>query len=483
MTDFVSTLNIDLSLILPEIILFTAASLILLLSFMRKASSLAIVLAAAGLAGAMVVAATQWNVSGNAFSGMVTLDKFGVMFKLLFCLGSLVSLLIAYRYFQVKGIERPEFYALLLFSTLGMMVMATTTDLIVMFLGLEIMSVPLYVMAGFNRHSAHSNEAGVKYFIMGAFATAFLLLGIAFIFGASKTTDLRVLTTDYAYFAARSAGYLYTGVGLVLIGFGFKVAAVPFHAWVPDVYQGAPTPVTAFFSVGPKAAGVAVLLRIFLFGFGAMPNISTAFWILAVLTMTVGNILAVRQDNVKRMLAYSSIAHAGYILVGLAAGGSEAVSAAIFYLVGYTMFNLGAFAILSALEMRRGCTCDFSELTGLGKSNPILAVLLALFMFALTGFPPTVGFFGKLYIFSAAVKAGMIGLVVIGVLNSFVSVYYYLRVIKTSFFDDVTSAPSPATVSPAIMAAIAITAIGTLLLGLFPGQLLQFSQEALFAAL
>ncbi len=483
MHDFVSTLNIDFSLILPELILFAAASIILLLSFSRKANSTAVILGALGLAGAMVVASSQWNSPGSGFSGMVTLDKFGVIFKMLFCTGSLVSLLIAYRYFQVKNIERPEFYALLLYSTLGMMVMATTTDMIVMFLGLEIMSVPLYVMAGFARHSAQSNEAGVKYFIMGAFATAFLLLGIAFIFGAAKTTDLRVIATDYAYLAARSSGYLLTGVGLVIIGFGFKVAAVPFHAWVPDVYQGAPTPVTAFFSVGPKAAGVAVLLRIFIFGFGAMPNVSTVFWILAVLTMTVGNVLAVRQDNVKRMLAYSSIAHAGYILVGLAAGGSEAVSAAIFYLVGYTMFNLGAFAILSAIEMRRGGSCEFSELTGLGKSNPVLATVLALFMFALTGFPPTVGFFGKLYIFSAAVNAGMIGLVVIGVLNSFVSVYYYLRVIKTSFFDDAPAVTSPVSVAPAIVAAIVITAIGTLLLGIFPGQLLEFSKHALFAAL
>jgi NADH-quinone oxidoreductase subunit N len=483
MTDITSSLSIDIAMILPEIILVAAASLILLVSFHRNGNAVAVLVAALGLAAAMIISSAQWNSPGTGFSGMVTVDKFSVMFKMLFCLGSLISILIAYRYLQVKGIERPEFYALILFSTMGMMVMATTTDLVVMFLGLEIMSVPLYVLAGFAPHSAQSNEAGVKYFIMGAFATAFLLLGIAFVYGASKSTDLRVLVTDFAYLEARSGGFLYAGIGLILIGFGFKVAAVPFHAWVPDVYQGAPTPVTAFFSVGPKAAGIAVMLRIFIYGFGELPSLSTVFWILAVLTMTVGNILAVRQDNVKRMLAYSSIAHAGYILVGLAAGGSEAVSAATFYLVGYTMFNLGAFAILTALEMRRGATCEFSELQGLGKTNPVLAVMLALFMFALTGFPPTVGFFGKLYIFSAAVNAGLIGLVVIGVLNSFVSVYYYLRVIKTSFFDDVTGVPIPATVSPAIMAAIIITAIGTLLLGIFPGQLLDFSRAALFGGM
>jgi NADH-quinone oxidoreductase subunit N len=483
MTDFVSTLSIDMRLIMPELALVVAASLILLVSFHRKGSALAVLLATAGLLVAMMLSIQQWDNPSSGFAGMVTVDNFGVMFKVLFCLGSLISILIAYRFLQVKGIERPEFYSLMAFSTMGMMVMANTTDLIVMFLGLEIMSVPLYVMAGFARRSAQSNEAGVKYFIMGAFATAFLLLGIAFVYGASTTTDLRLLVANFGTIAANSGGYLYAGAALILIGFGFKVAAVPFHAWVPDVYQGAPTPVTAFFSVGPKAAGFAVLLRIFIYGFGAMPELTTVFWVLAVLTMTVGNILAIRQDNVKRMLAYSSISHAGYILVALSVGGREAISSAVFYLVGYAMFNLGAFAVLTVLETRKGTSCEFSELTGLGRTNPVLATVLAVFMFALSGFPPTVGFFGKLYIFGAAIKAGYIGLAVIGVLNSFVSVYYYLRVIKTSFFDDVSGQPVPATLTPAIFAALVITLIGTLALGIFPQQLLDFSRFALFASM
>ncbi|MBI5267222.1 MAG: NADH-quinone oxidoreductase subunit N, partial [candidate division Zixibacteria bacterium] len=296
MTDYVSTLSIDLRLVLPEVALVIAASLILLVSFHRKANSLAVLLATAGLLAALLLSMRQWDNPSAGFAGMVMADNFGVMFKVLFCLGSLITILIAYRFMQEKGIEKPEFYSLLLFSTMGMMVMANSTDLVVMFLGLEIMSVPLYVIAGFARHLPQSNEAGAKYFIMGAFATAFLLLGIAFLFGAAKTTDLRLLVANFSYIASTSGTYLYAGAGLILIGFGFKVAAVPFHTWVPDVYQGAPTPVTAFFSVGPKAAGIAVLLRIFLYGLGAMPELTTAFWVLAVLTMTVGNILAIRQD-------------------------------------------------------------------------------------------------------------------------------------------------------------------------------------------
>ena len=312
MQDPISTLAIDFSLILPEIALLTAASLILLLAFSRKIDQLAPWIGLLGLLTALGLSIGQWGANGDGFAGMVSVDQFGVIFKVLFCSASTLCLLMAYRYFKVRHIDRPEFYALLLVSTMGMMVMANTNDLVVMFLGLEIMSVPLYVMAGFNRRSLESNEAGIKYFIMGAFATGFLLMGIAFVYGAAETTDLNRIITDYSYIVDRAGTYLYAGAALILVGFGFKVAAVPFHSWVPDVYQGAPTPVTAFFSVAPKAAGFAVLLRIFANGFAGMDILGNVFWVLAVLTMTVGNIMALRQDNVKRMLAFSSIAHAGY---------------------------------------------------------------------------------------------------------------------------------------------------------------------------
>ncbi len=375
MQDYTSTLSIDLSLIFPEIALLVAAAVILLFAFWRKIEHFAPWIALVGLMAALGLSLSQWGANGDGFAAMVTVDQFGVIFKVLFCVAAILCLLMAYRYFQTRHINRPEFYALLLVSTMGMMVMANTNDLVVMFLGLEIMSVPLYVMAGFNRRSLESNEAGIKYFVMGAFATGFLLMGIAFVFGAAETTNLNRIITDYSYIAAHAGIYLYAGAALILIGFGFKVAAVPFHTWVPDVYEGAPTPVTAFFSVAPKAAGFAVLLRIFADGFAEMEFLTNVFWVLAVLTMTVGNIMALRQDNVKRMLAYSSISHAGYILVGLAVGGADGISAAIFYLVGYMMFNLGGFAIVTLLETRSGCKSDFSELAGLSRSNPYLVVL------------------------------------------------------------------------------------------------------------
>lgn len=483
MTDYVSTLSIDLSLIAPELVLLAAAALILLFIPLRKMASLAPVIAVLAFILSFYLAVGQWHYSGSGFAGLVTCDSFGVMFKLIFLLASFLSLLIAHRFFVVKGIDKPEFYALLLFSTIGMMVMANTIDLVVMFLGLEIMSIPLYVMAAFNRRSLESNEAGIKYFIMGAFASAFLLMGIAFIYGAAETTDFRRIVADFSYIVANYRIYLYAGTALILVGFGFKVAIVPFHTWVPDVYQGAPTPVTGFFSVAPKAAGFAVMLRIFLYGFERIALLTDIFWVLAVLTMTVGNIMALRQDNVKRMLAYSSIAHAGYIMIALVVGGSEAISAALFYLVAYTFFNLGAFAVVTILEIRSGCKSDFVELAGIGKATPYLSAVLALFMFALAGFPPTVGFFGKFYLFSAAVKAGYIWLAVIGVMNSFVSVYYYLRVIKTSYMDPYEGQPAVVKLVPSIFLVLIITAVGTLGLGFFPQKLLELSQAALFAFL
>ncbi len=479
--DFTSA-SINFELIYPEISLLVAAFVILLAAAQKQLSRLAPAIALIGMALAIGFAVRQWDNQESGFFGMITCDNFGTAFKIIFVATSAIVALLAHRFLNVKGLMRPEFYALLLISTMGMMVMANTTDLVVMFLGLEIMSVPLYVLAGFARRSLESNEAGIKYFIMGAFASAFLLLGIAFVFGGSGATDLRRLVADFGYIAANYEFYLYSGIALILVGFGFKVGAVPFHSWVPDVYQGAPTPVTAFFSVGPKAAGFAVMLRIFLFGFEAMEALTMVFYVMAVATMTVGNVLALRQENVKRMLAYSSISHAGYIMVALVVG-ADAIGAAIFYLAGYVMFNLGAFATLTLLESRSGCRSDMKELVGLSKANPYLAAVLALFMFALAGFPPTVGFFGKFFVFSSAVKAGYIWLAVIGVLNSFVSVYYYLRVVKAAYFEQPESAFVPVKYSASIVAALAITAIGTLALGLLPQTLVELSQRAIFAFL
>ena len=482
MIDFTS-LAANFNIIYPELSLLIGAFLVLMVGLVKKLRPYCSVLAFVSMLFALGFSISQWGFQESGFFGMVTCDNFGVVFKIIFVAVSILTLFIAHRFMIVKQIYRTEFYALLLISTMGMMVMANTTDLVVMFLGLEILSVPLYVMAGFARRSLISNEAGIKYFVMGAFASAFVLMGIAFVYGASATTDLRRIVADFSFIVSHSHLYMYTGVSLILIGFGFKVAAVPFHTWVPDVYHGAPTPVTAFFSIGPKAAGFAVLLRIFIYGFAAVVELTVVFWVLAVLTMTVGNVLALLQDNIKRMLAYSSIAHAGYILVAFTVGGHDAISSAVFYLIAYMMFNLGAFAVIVHLETRSGCKSEFPELAGLSKTNPYLTAILALFMFALAGFPPTVGFFGKFYIFSAAVKSGFIWLAVIGVMNSFVSVYYYLRVIKTSYFEDVEGAPVPAVWSPSIALVLLITVIGTLGFGFFPARLLEFSQSAIFAFL
>ncbi|KAA3631931.1 MAG: NADH-quinone oxidoreductase subunit N, partial [Calditrichaeota bacterium] len=366
-------------------------------------------------------------------------------------------------------------------SVMGMMVMANSTDLIVIFMGLEIMSVPLYVLAGFAKRNLMSNESGIKYFIMGAFASAFLLMGIAFIFGAAETTDLRRIVANFTYTYSQSQAYLVSGIGLILVGFAFKVGAAPFHSWVPDVYQGAPTPVTAFFSVGPKAAGFAALLRIFLYGFNQFEALSTLFWIIAVLTMIIGNVLALRQTNVKRLLAYSSIAHAGYVFVALAVGGTNAVSAAVFYLVAYSLFNLGGFAVVTMLETKAQAKSELSELAGLAKAHPYLSALLALFMFALSGFPPTVGFIGKFYIFSEAVKNGFIWLTVIGVMNSFLSVYYYFKVIKAAYFDKAEIEFKPIAIHPAIFIVIIVCALGTIGIGFFPQEIIELSKSAIIA--
>ncbi len=472
--------TIDLGLIAPEIIIAAVAMLILLLGNVVRRRTILAYFGLFGLVAALLTALPRWGNPASGFYGMVQADNFAIFFKIIFIIAAGLTILMARRYLISHEIESPEFYALLLFSAVGMMVMAATSDLVVIFLGLEIMSVPLYVMAAFARHDVSSNEAGIKYFIMGAFASGILIYGIALVYGATGTTDLRRILADWGFFEMHSQLFLYSGAILVLIGFGFKVAAVPFHMWVPDVYQGAPTPVTAFFSVAPKAAGFAALLRIFTYGFADMSQLWAILWILAVLTMTVGNILAIFQDNIKRMLAYSSIAHAGYILVALTAGGDGAVSSAAYYLLAYTFFNLGAFAVITLIDTRNSSTAQIDEMQGLSGRHPFLAAVLALFMFALAGFPPTAGFMGKFYIFSEAIKNGYIGLAIIGVMNSFVSVYYYLRVVVVSFFARPNKEFEAVSYTPAIFIVLVITAAGTLILGILPGYWLSLARAGIF---
>ena len=484
----IAPLVTDISIVAPEIVLLVVGMLILIFGSIIKSRGLAAYSAFIGLIGALIISIMQWGAPQSGFYGMVQNDNFSIFFNFIFISAGLLTILMAKNYFAVRGIDRFEFYALILFSIVGMMTMASSSNLVVIFLGLEIMSVPLYVMAGFARHDPNSNEAGIKYFIMGAFATGFLLYGIALMYGATGTTDLRKIVADFGFISMHSGLFLYAGAFLILIGFAFKVAAVPFHMWVPDVYQGAPTPVTAYFSVAPKAAGFAALLRIFIFGLAGVENLSILLWIMAVLTMTVGNILAIYQGNIKRLLAYSSIAHAGYILVALTAGGEGAVSASLYYLLAYTFFNLGGFAIVTMIDTRTGSKALIDEMKGLSGRHPYLAALLALFMFALAGFPPTAGFFGKFYIFSEAVKSGYIWLAIIGVMNSFVSVYYYLRIVVAAYFGkpDLVNPASdgkefqPVSLKPALLLVLLITGIGTLLLGFMPQYFIELSRLSIF---
>jgi NADH-quinone oxidoreductase subunit N len=416
----------------------------------------------------------------SLFGGMFVHDGFTVFFTLLFCAIALVSVLISWDYVKRMRLPAAEYYTLLLSATLGMVVMAASNDLITVFLGLELMSLALYVMVGSRRGQLESNEAALKYFLLGAFASGFLLYGIALIYGATGSTNLRGITAFMSDSPLGRSPLFITGALLLLVGFGFKVAAVPFHMWTPDAYEGAPTSVTAFMSAGAKAAGFAALLRVA----GTALTVAEIDWRpiltgLAILTMTVGNVSALLQTNVKRMLAYSSIAHAGYVLVALAAGGTQGASAALFYLAVYSFMNLGAFGILALLGRGQDERVLISDLAGLGFRQPLLGLAMTVFMISLGGIPPTAGFMGKIYVFGAALDAGLVPLVIVGVLNSVVSVFYYLRITVAMYMSE-EPAGGPVEVSwaaPGTLALIATLAV-TLWWGIQAQALLVSAQES-----
>ena len=437
------------------------------------------VLSLVALALSILISVTLWGTVGFSINDAVVLDRFSLFFHLVFALVSCLSILLSMSYLDGGAPDQGEYYTLVLFSALGMMLMAAGGDLIVIFLGLETLSLALYALSGFRKAELRSNEAALKYLLLGAFASGFFLYGIALIYGATGTTVLRRIAAFLA--EGRSPGSLFLlGGGLLLVGFAFKVASVPFHMWTPDVYEGAPTSVTAFMIAGTKAAAFAAFLRVFLL---ALPTLhmrwSAAIWVLAVLTMTVGNLVALVQQTLKRMLAYSSIAHAGYLLVALAAGGASGASSILFYLVAYALMNLGAFAVMIAVQGRGQEMLLLADYAGLGFRRPVLAACMALFMFSLAGIPPTAGFMGKFYIFSAALEGHYIGLAVIGVLNSVVSVYFYLRLIVIMYMSEPGAEQSPAPASAAAAYAVALSALGTLQIGLFPGRLLDLARQSI----
>jgi NADH-quinone oxidoreductase subunit N len=467
--------QINLQLILPEIIITVFAILILILEpllseskkgFLAHLSWIAIVLA-------FLANLRLWDLMETTFSDMFIVDNFAIFFKFIFLAGSFLIILVSINYLKREENFHGEYFSLILFSTLGMMLMASSFNLIIIFLGLEIMSLSLYVLAGFKRDDLRSNEASLKYFLMGAFATGFLLYGIVMIFGSVRSTNLEEIIKGIAYDGGNVSLLLWAGVGLLLVGFGFKIASVPFHMWVPDVYEGAPTPITAFISAGPKAAGFAALLRVFLFSFVTIKmDWTIIIWIMSALTMTFGNIVAIAQTNIKRMLAYSSIAHAGYVLMALVAGKEAGVSSALFYLLAYTFMNIGAFTVVIALGRKDEENTNLDDYSGLGTRHPYLAIFMMLFMISLAGFPPTAGFMAKFYVFSAAVKSGYIGLVIIGVLNSLISVYYYLRIIVIMFMRPPVLEAKPISLPLGSTLVLLISTWGVLQMGIFPQSLL-----------
>lgn len=432
--------TIDFHAILPLIILVAWASALLLLDLFitRKVEGLTAILAALGLAIVLVVSALNFGAGSTAFNGMIEADGFSSYLQILFTGSGIIGIALAYSYLKRMGINRGEFYPLLLYSISGMLLMAQAADLIVVFLALELLSIPLYILAGIARPNPASEEAALKYFLLGAFAGGFVVYGVALSFGATGTTSLAgiVAAVDSA---SADMPLLLVGAGLILIGLGFKVALVPFHMWTPDVYQGAPTPLTAFMAVGAKAAGFAALLRIFL---AALPvlagNFVLIFWILSALTMFAGNLIAIVQSNIKRMLAYSSIAHAGYIMMAVVAFGQELISrdvvaSVLFYLLAYAVTNFGAWSVVIALEGAEGKGLQLEDYYGLGKKYPVLAAAMLVFMLSFIGVPPTIGFVGKFYLFRTVLEAGYTWLAVIGVLTSLLSAYYYLRVVVNMY--------------------------------------------------
>ena len=476
----------DFNAILPILVLLGSGCLLLLIDLLipddrkRWTAWLALL----GLAGA-AVAHVAWPAGGQivAFKGMLVADGFSLFLNLLFLGTAALTVLLALNYLPRTGLERGEFYVLLLFTVGGMMLMAQAADLIIVFLALELLSIPLYILSGLARPKPSSEESSLKYFLLGAFASAFLVYGIALIYGATGATNLR-LVLDAATLANPRAGLLLGGVGLVLVGLGFKVAAVPFHMWTPDVYDGAPSVVTAFMSVGAKAGGFAALLRVFVTAFPELaPQWMLVAAVMSALTMIVGNFAAIVQTNIKRLLAYSSIAHAGYILMGLVAAGSAraavqdaAIGASLVYLLAYAVTNLGAWAVVIAVERAEGTGLTLSDYAGLGKRRPGLALAMAIFMFSLTGVPPTLGFVGKAYIFGATLQAGYVWLAVIGVVTSLVSAYYYLRLIVVMYMQE----GQPVTTSrPALNFTVGLTALATVVLGLLPYSVLAIATNAI----
>ncbi|HTZ74640.1 MAG TPA: NADH-quinone oxidoreductase subunit N [Candidatus Aquilonibacter sp.] len=422
-------------------------------------------------------------VGGMGYSNLISADTFSVFVHVVVVGAAAIAILGSMDYLDMEGVQSGEFYALVLFATAGMGILASANELVTAFVGLEMSSISSYILAGYRKHAPKSNEASLKYFILGSFATAFFLYGIAMVYGATGTTRIDLIQTAFQVnpLDPKAGGSILPifGLGLIFVGLGFKVVAAPFQVYAPDVYEGAPSPVTALLASAPKVATFAIMVRIFYVAFGSATNVwFWVIWVSAVLTMVIGNLGALVQTNVKRMLAYSSIAHAGYILVAFAAGTDIGIAAVLFYLAAYSLMKIGAFLVVSHLGQQDEQRLELKDYAGLGSKQPVLAACFSLFLLSLLGLPATGGFLGKFFAFQAALDSHLVWLVVIAAINSVVGAYYYLRVIISMYFWDPSQDYQPTKVRPALATALTIAAAGTIYLGILPSHVLDWARTA-----
>lgn len=468
---------IDYIRILPELVLALFGIIVMLVDPQLDPRKNQKPLGAIALAGSILaILATffQARYPGTAFYGMVRVDAFSVFFHLVVTIVVLLVILTSYEYMDVQRIRAGEYYGLVLMGAVGMALMSSAVELVLIFIALEISSIATYILAGFRFRDAASTESSLKYFLLGSFATAFFLYGVALIFGATGSTS--IYTIAEVLRSAHAPTLAYVAVALMFVGLGFKVAVSPFHVWTPDVYEGAPAPVVGYMSTAPKAAAFAVLLRV-LFG-AASPGWFWLIWVSAALSMTIGNIGALVQNNVKRLLAYSSIAHAGYLLVAFAAAPQIGISAAMFYAAAYAAMNVGAFAVVSHFANIGERYVTLDDYSGLGHRSPALAAILTIFLLSLIGIPVTGGFFAKFYVFSAALKANLVGLTIIGLINSAIAAYYYLRIIVVMYMREERGVVPVTPIPGALGAALAISLIATIYLGVLPGRVLDYATKS-----
>lgn len=464
--------------IMPEIMLVGMGIILIIVDFLcpRNREMLSRLTALAGI-GLIVV---LFNMKpAVTFGGMFIVDPYSIFFKVICLFGLVMTTLLSGQYLKVENLRHGEYYSLMVFSVVGMMIMVSAADLIVLYLGLELMALSIYCLVGLLKQDLRANEAALKYFLMGGFSSAILLFGISLLYGMTGTTDLAGIAEYCAKTGILTNPALVTGFALVLCGFCFKVGAAPFHFWTPDIYQGAPTTISSFMSVAPKAAGFAVFGRFLMTGFPDLHGQwDTIIIMIALLSMGIGNIIAISQTNIKRMLAYSSIAHAGYALLGLLAGTSEGYSATMSYLFIYGFMNMGAFGIVILLCSKGNRRESLKDYKGLAKSNPVAALLMLIFMFSLTGIPPTAGFVGKFYLLKAALAAGYTWTVLIAVIFSAISAYFYLRLVRYMYMEE-PQEEFIARYSPGLTAALALSVIGVIGIGILPASILSWAAKSL----